>query len=121
MHQFLGVNRFRHEGVEAGLKGAAVVGLPDVGGDGDGGERAAGAVGVEGADAADEVIAILAGHADIAEQHIYFVILWPVEEFQGFGGGFHVADLGAGLFEEPAHDAAGIGFVLDEEEADAVE
>src|SRR5713101_3316994 len=64
-----GFDRLGHVGVVARVERAAPVLGPRVGGERDGGEVAA-VDGFEPTHPADQVIAVLAGHADVAHQHV---------------------------------------------------
>lgn len=92
----------------------AVVG-PGVGGEGDGGGGAS-LVGGELAEAADEGVAVFAGHADVADENVGAMLFDKLDRFVGGGGR---EDLGVAIFEEAAEQAAGVWFVIDDDDFQA--
>src|SRR5205823_67713 len=106
--EFGGFDGFDDVVLEAGEDGFHAVLGAGVGGEGDGGGAAA-AVGGQGADAADEGVAVLAGHADVADQDVG---AFGPDQVEGLGGGGGGEDDGAAVGEEAADHLAGIGLVV---------
>jgi hypothetical protein len=111
--EFCGFDGFDDVGLEAGAHGADAVFGAGVGGEGDGGDVAA-AGGAAGADFADEGVAVFAGHADVGDEDVGGLF---GEEVEGFVGGGCDADGGVGVLEEALDEIAGVGFVVDDEDA----
>ena len=88
----------------------AVVGA-GVGGEGDGGGGAS-LVGGELAEAADEGVAVFVGHADVADENVGSMAFDEVDRFARGGAGEY---FGVAIFEETTQQAAGVGFVIDDD------
>src|SRR5688572_24783898 len=102
--------------IEAGLEGALSVFGSCEGGEGDGREVAD--AGTPGAKGADEIVAVAAGHADVADDQVGAE---RVEGFDGFVDGGGDGGDGAVHFEESFDQAAGIRLVVEGEDLDAGE
>jgi hypothetical protein len=101
--------------LEAGEEGLADVILVGEGGEGDCGEVTGEAAAL--ADLADEVVAVLEGHGDVAEKDFG---VDGFDELQGFDDGAGDGDQRTGIAEDFGKEIAGVGFIIDDEDAEAI-
>ncbi len=109
------LDRLREMRLVAGVEGLAAILLAGEGGQGDGRQHV-GAVAL--ADAPDQVVAVLVGERDVADDDGRPHRLDARDRGVDVGG---VGDLRAGVLEHAADQDARVEVVLDHEDADAVE
>ena len=100
-------------------EGALAVLVAGVGGEGDGGDGAA-FLGGAAAELADEPVAVLVGHGDVADEDVGDAAL-GAHGVEGVAGGAGGGDDGAAALEDGGDHLAGVGLVVDEQHAHAVE
>lgn len=114
--QVVGVNGLGDVDLVSGKEGHANVRFMREGGEGDGGKILCGAAGFS--DKADQVVAILEGHGDVADEDLGLDAVDALEGFHDRAGG---GDRSAHVAEDLDEKIAGVGFVIDDEQAKAVE
>src|SRR4051794_19750372 len=102
-------------GLEAGQERAFPILGPGKGGEGSGRDVPSGWIGPH---PVDEIIPVLVGHADIADDHVGAEL---PEYGQGLGGGGGDGDLGLALGEDAADELAGVRLVIDDEHSETGE